>query len=256
MPASLFGPDLSSLGQLGVNAVGPLAAAGLNTFLAGQPGVYRTYPVSTLPPAIYSLAIRGAAVPFLPFYIYTFPISPSNVRKEVAGMANYYDVAGDSASLGVQRIADVYGLSPPTFTIQGTTGVKYHSTDGYLWTGLESILILQAALAQYFALVAEAGGSVGFGSSELPRLEWYDYFTSAFWQVVPMGPQGIYQDSASPQLLFYRYRLVAIQNLEAPLAEIADGVLGAISDGINAGISGLGQSLGSALGSYSPFGVD
>ena len=100
-------------------------------------------------------------------------------------------------------------------------------------------------------MASAAGGQSGGGSS-LPRLEFYDFFTSQFWQVAPLGPQGIQQDSRAPQLLFYQFRFVGIQNLEAPLAAGVDSVLGGLLGGVSSMISGIGSSLSSAVGSYSP----
>lgn len=233
------------LGDLASAALGPgLAAAIANT------SAYRTQPVSTFPPALYSLAIRSGSAPFLPYFVYTFPLSPSNLRKESAGMGNFYDVAGAPAGFGVARIPDVYGLSPPVYTISGTTGVKYHSTDRYLLTGLQSILVLQGAIAQYYALVASA---VQSGAQQLPRLEFYDFFQSDFYWVVPLNSQVISQDAARPQLVNYQLRLVAIQSLLQPLIADLDDLLGPLTEGVGSAINGLGTSLSSALGNYSQF---
>lgn len=239
--------SLTNLGEdltgLATNSLGPLLAG----VLAGT-GPYRTKPVNTLPPALYSLAIRTGSPPYLPLFIYLFPISPSNLQKQRAGMGNFYDVAGSPALAGVQRTPDLYGLSPPIWTISGTTGVKTHSTDHYLFTGLQSALILQGVIEQYFSLVAAAGGT------NLPRLEFYDYYASDFWQVVPLQPQTILQSASAPQLLQYQFRLVGIQSLLQPLTAAIDTLLSPLVASVGQGISSLGSSINSALGNYSPFG--
>jgi hypothetical protein len=242
-----------SLTSFAQNALGPAVGAGINAIINTTSG-FRTRPAGPLPPAIYALSIRGATPPYAPFFYYYFPISPSNITKEVVGMGNFYDVAGPTLNFGVQRIVDVYGEAPPILSIAGTTGVKYHSTDGGFLTGLESIQILQAAISQYFAAVTAAStAGAGAAGNSLPRLEFYDYFTSSFYQVVPLGSQGIRQDSRTPQLLFYNFRFVVVENLETALIGAIDSMLGPLGQGIDSAINGVSQSLGSALGSYSPF---
>lgn len=234
--SSLLGDAASAA----MNALGPAAAA----LLAGT-GPYRTQP-STTPFALFSLAIRSGTAPFLPLFIYTFPLSPTSLKKDVVGMAKIYDVAGPASTFGVTRIADVYGETLPVFSITGTTGVKYHSTDRFLLNGLESIQMLQGAIAQYFTLSAAAAAA----NTTMPRLEFYNYFASEFFQVVPIGPQGISQDNSRPQLLNYNFRWAAVYNLAAPIAAAIDSVVGAIAGPIESGISSLGSSISSAVTSY------
>jgi len=236
---------LGDVAQAAANALGPAAAA-----LLANTGPYRTQPATT-PTALFSMAIRQAQMPYLPLFIYTFPLSPSALRKDTVGMGNYYDVAGTPANFGVQRIVDIYGQTLPVFSLSGTTGVKYHSTDNFLTTGLESIQILQGAISQYFAMVA-AAGAVTNTATKLPRLEFYNYYSGEFYQVVPIGPQGISQDSNRPQLLNYQFKWVAVSNLAAPLAAAADAVIGAISGPISAGVSALGTSISNTVSAYSP----
>ena len=105
-----------ALASIGSNLLGPAAAAGLNALINPGNG-FRTQPAGPLPPALYSLAIRGAGAPYIPYFIYYFPISPSNVRKEVVGMGNYYDVAGSPFQFGVERVLISMGkarLSSPS----------------------------------------------------------------------------------------------------------------------------------------------
>lgn len=241
-----LGEDLVSTAA---NAGGP----GLESLLANT-GPFRTIPVANLPPALYSLSIRSGQPPFLPYFLYTFPLSPSTLRKERAGMGNFYDIAGIPQLAGVQRVPDVYGYSPPMWTIAGTTGVKRHSTDRNLFTGLQSALILQAVLEQYFSLLAAAQSNASPGSPmTLPRLELYDYFASDFWQVVPLGPMAIIQSNAAPQLVNYQIRLVGIESLAQPLISGIDSILGPLAQDISSGISSLSSTIQGALGQYNPW---
>ncbi len=231
-----------TLGNLTSNAL----AIGSAYFLQGK-GPNRTN-VAQTPPALYSLVLRAPTAPFLPLAIYSFPMSPQNIRREVTGMGNFYDVQGSPSNFGVNRIPDIYGQSPPIYSIAGTTGVKYHTRDGFLWTGLQSIEILTGIISQYFSLNAAAAQA---GSSNLFRLEFYDFYMGEFWQIIPLGPQGLQQSSARPQLVFYSFRFVATQSLEQPIAALFDPLLSALATPINQAFTDLGSSIGNFLGSYS-----
>src|SRR5579859_2208998 len=100
---------------------------------------FKTYPAPNLGQALYMLQIRSPQPASTVNTSYIFPLSPSSVRKDVTSLTTYYDVAGDSTNQGVQRIIDFYGVTPAMFVLEGTTGWKWHSTDGYQYTGLQSI---------------------------------------------------------------------------------------------------------------------
>ena len=217
---------ISSVTSLAENAIGPIA----ESLLVGFPSQYKTGDVS-LPPALYSLALRFPTPPYIPLFLYTFPISPRNISKSFAGMGFTYDVQGPPQSRGVTRIQDIYGESPPVWVIEGTTGQKTHSTDGGLFTGLESILLLQGVISQYYSLNAEQAQSAQ--NSEY-RLEFYDFYTSDFYQVIPIGPQFIRQDVRYPSLLFYRFTLVGIESLAQPITNIIDPIFDTFTQTVNA----------------------
>lgn len=185
-------------------------------FSLGQGQSFRTLPLPNLQLALYSLVIRD------PFYNivagYTFPISPSNIRKEINALTNYYDTQGPPYTQGVTRVVDVYGNSPVTYVIEGTTGWKLHSTDGYGLTGLQSIQALESVLQQ-FATLNETVIS-GQQQTNLYSLEFYDYFRGEFWQVVPCGPQILRQSRTRPLFVDYLFRLAGVQNLTSPLVLI------------------------------------
>jgi hypothetical protein len=233
---------LSALGNLTSNAL----AIGSAYFIQGK-GPNRTQ-VARTPPALYSLVLRGPSAPYLPLAIYSFPMSPQNIRRDVVGLGNTYNVQGNASNFGVTVIPDIYGQTPPVYTIQGTTGVKYHTRDGMVWTGLQSVQILTGIISQYFSLNAAVAQA---GSSNLFRLEFYDYYMEEFWQIVPLGPQGLMQSSARPQLVFYSFRWEAVQSLEQPIAALLDPLLSALGTPISQAFNGLGSSISNFLGSYS-----
>jgi len=235
-----------AIGELSSQALGSLAAYALSNV-----GPRRTKPAQT-PAGLYAIALRGPTAPYVPLAIYTFPLGPSQIKRQVVGMGNFYDVVGSPSNLGVTRIPDIYGQTAPIYTIAGTTGVKYHSGDNYLWTGLESINILFSIISQYFSLNAAQAQS---GQANLYILEFYDYYLGEFWQVVPLGPQGQSQSNAKPQLVFYDLRLVAIKGVEQPIQAALDPILTIISNGINSSFSSSISDFGGVIQSYSSFNV-
>lgn len=226
---------------LAANALGPAVAS-----LFQGNGLNRTKPATT-PVSLYSLALRGPSAPYIPIAIYTFPLTPANIRREVVGMGNFYNVMGTPATFGVNRIIDLYGQSPPIYTIMGTTGVKYHSRDGYMWSGLQSVQILDGIISQYFSLNAAAAQN---GNTNLYRLEFYDFYMGEFWEITPLGPQGLIQSNARPQLVNYQFRFVASSSLEQPIAAAVDPLLKTLTQGISKAFTSLSTNVSNFLSSY------
>lgn len=201
-------------------------------------------------PVLYSLRLCAPVVDSIELATYTFPLSPSALRMERSSLSSFSDTQGPPLTQGVSRVMDTYGLAPPIFTIEGTTGWDLHSGDGYSLTGLQSMQQLAQFLATYADLnqVQRAAGV-----PYLYSLEFYDYFTSNFWKVEPVGPQVFRQDASRPQLVYYRFRWAAT----IPAGGIAD-VLDEIGDALDVGSalasSNLAQGIGSTLGNYSPSG--
>ena len=236
----------NALSELGSLAIGPATAYALSNV-----GPRRTIPAQT-PAGLYAIALRSPTPPYIPLAIYTFPLGPSQIKRQVVGLGNFYDVLGGAGNLGVNRLPDIYGQTPPIYTIAGTTGVKYHSGDNYLWTGLESINILFNIISQYFALNAAQAQA---GQSSLYRLEFYDYYLGEFWQVVPLGGQDQMQNNAKPQLVYYNLRLVAIQSLDQPIGTLLDPIISVISNGINSAFNATQQAFSNLASNYSSFNV-
>lgn len=212
--------------QLGLNAGGisagvslPGPAIGLGVSIGSQIGpiagqTFRPQPIPNFRPALYQMVIRAPAPPFGVVFGYTFPISPANITKTPVALTNVYDVGSpDPNMLGVQRNADIFGQTPPMFAIEGTTGFQYHNTDGYTLTGIDSIIALQNLLQQYAALNQQ---QVQAQIADPYLLEFYDYYTNDYWQVVPMGPQSVTQDRSRPLLINYSFRFAGLRNLSAP----------------------------------------
>lgn len=219
------------------------------------PGIYggqsfQTIPLPNAQLALYRISIRGPNGGSV-VNDYTFPISPMNISKEFTAYTNIYDVAGEANTAGVARVADIYGNSPVTYTIAGTTGWQRHSTDNYRFTGMESIAAIQAALNSFAALNAQQQAS---NNSDLYTMEFYDYFAQEFWQVVPVGRQVISQDQARPLLFMYQFRLAGIKNLNSPEIDGTDDeVLNALSVSDSQAISQLNISVTTTLQGYANF---
>jgi hypothetical protein len=189
------------------------------TGLVGQS--FKTYPAPNTGLATYMLQIRSPQPASTVTASYIFPLSPSSVRKDSTGLTTYYDVAGDASNQGVQRIIDFYGITPVTYTIEGTTGWKWHQTDGYQYTGLQSIQVLENLLTQWANQNQQQiiNGNVG-----LYELWFFDYFRNQFWSVVPIGPQGIRQDERRPILVNYSFRLLGVYPIGAAQVPSADSL--------------------------------
>lgn len=222
----------------------------LNAAIGALPGLeqnFSTIPLSNFNTALYELAIRAPGSSQALISAYTFPISPSAVQKEVVAMTNIFDVRGSAAQNGVQRIADTYGDAPPIFVIRGTTGWQYHSTDGFAFTGLDSIIAVENLLQQ-FAQLNQVQAQV---NQPLYTLEFYDYFKGEFWQVVPMGPQGISQSNRRPLLFDYVFRFAAIRSLDSVVAiTINDPLAIEFSTPAAEAQSSLSLSITASLSSY------
>lgn len=169
---------------------------------------FRPQPIPNLRQARYGLTIVGPNSQ--PVQSYIFPLSPRNVRRQYVAMGNYYDVAGTAQQNGVNRIVDLYGNSPLTFLIEGTTGFQLHNTDGGQTTGIDSILNLQKMLNTYASLNQTAQNN---NQSALNTLEFSDFYLGSFWQVEPIGEQGFHQDAQQSLYVSYQFRLVGIKDL-------------------------------------------
>lgn len=199
--------------------------------------------------ALYTLSIRSPGFSALSFFTYTFPLSPNSIRKSFPAMSAMYDTAGSPLTSGVRRNFDDFGIAPVMYSIEGTTGVDRHSTDGYLFTGLQSIQQLQFILNTYAALNQQQKLA---NNPALYTLEFYDYFNGEYWQVQPIGDQDILQSERAPLLQYYRIRLAGIQPVSAPLISdiFADPIQQLFAAGAGAAASTVAGAINSVLVSY------
>lgn len=167
--------------------------------------------------ALYRLSIRYPYPPYPEYQSFTFPISPQRIRKVPIAMSQPYDTMGSAAQAGVNRQVDRYGMSPFTYEIEGTTGWDYHMTDGFQYPGIAAINNLIDMLYTYDQLNAEQMLSNNPNSY---IMEWSDFFNGEFYQVEPYGAQEIHQSERSPLLQYYRLKLVGIQPISDPIAEL------------------------------------
>jgi hypothetical protein len=206
---------------------------------------FNTYSATTTRPPLYTLSLRNpgnAATFFSGNTTYTFPIAPQFMRKEKMSLAQIMDIAGPSANQGVARNIDLFGEAPPIYTIRGTTGAKHHSTDGYIWDGIQSIQIVQNIIDQFWVKNA-AQIEAGQGGN-LFMLEFYDYYMNEYWQVVPIGPQGIEQNADKPLWAYYTFRFAAVKPVSAAIPAIAVDL---VFDTLGAnGLAGLALASGAS----------
>lgn len=125
-----------------------------------------------------------------------------------------YDTSGQPVQSGVNRDVDRYGTSPFTYEIEGTTGWDLHMTDGFSAPGLISIQNLQ----QMFLAYDENNAIQRLNNNPFTyTMEWADFFTGEYYQVEPAGPIEIHASDRAPLLQYFRFRLIGIQPIAAPL---------------------------------------
>src|SRR3954463_10204177 len=215
--------------------------------------MYRTQDVgNSSHPVLYQLSIRDPSQAYVDMSTYTFPLSPSNVRTEVNALSTFSDTQGTPLQNGVSRVVDSYGLAPPIITLAGTTGWDRHSTDGYVLTGLQSIILLRNFIEQYVHLNEVQRQS---GNTDMFCLEFYDFFTSQFGQVEPIGPQLIQQAAERPLLSSYRFRLAAVCPVRLNAINIADAMLHLLNVPVLQSIGSAAQSMNTMLTVYGPAGI-
>lgn len=210
---------------------------------------FSTVKVPNLRLALYTLSIRSPGFSLLSFFTYTFPISPSSVRKSFPAMSAIYDTAGSPLTAGVMRSFDDFGVAPVTYMIEGTTGWDRHQTDGYIFTGLQSIQQIQTLLTLYASLNQQQKQA---NNPSLYTLEFYDYFNQEYWQVQPVGEQEILQSERAPLLQYYRFKLAGIQTVSAPLISniFADPVQQLFAAGAGAAAGVVAGAISSVLTGY------
>ncbi|MDE3023422.1 MAG: hypothetical protein KGI54_16500 [Pseudomonadota bacterium] len=225
-------------------STGPLAPI-TNTSLQQS---FRQIMVPNTATALYTLSIRSPGSASLPYVVYTFPMSPQSIQRVKGFKSAAYETMGTVNQKGVLRQVDVYGESPVSYIIEGSTGWNRHSNDSYIYTGLQSIQYLQSVLDQYAELNQ---GQIQGNISQLYTLEFYDYFSQDFWQVEPVGEQGFTQDAGQPLYTRYRFNLVGIKKISAPIISSTSDVIGQLFQGaVGPAVSTLQNTISKTLSAY------
>jgi len=190
-------------------------AGGLLGSIPQVPQYFFTVPFANNQPVLYKLSLFTLGDPNAvgPTEEFIFPLTPAKVTKTVMNLTNYYDVQGNNTNYGVQRIIDVYGLTPPIITISGTTGFQFHSLDGYQWSGRSSFARLVALIQAYATAVAQANSSSQ--TTTLPLLQFTDSYTSEVYNVVPLNQQSYNMDVSRPIYQMYDLQFLA-QTTQTP----------------------------------------
>ncbi len=178
---------------------------------------YRNVPVINRISNLFSLRllqknkISNTQVPVTQYF---FPISPTGLTKTVPVLNEPYAIRGSHTTGGVQYDVDIYGQSPPIFSINGTTGWQYHSTDGNKYTGLASFHQLQKFFQEYHFLVLQASSQIRY------TIEFYDYFNNEFWEVIPIDKLIFQFTEAEPLFGKYGITLLATKEVKTPISKI------------------------------------
>lgn len=216
-----------------------------------MPQQFRTKDVGDYAPALYQVSIRAPGEAYAEVATYTFPITPTQLRVERNSMTTFSDTQGPAILQGVARIFDVYGYTPPIFTIEGTTGWDRHASDGYILTGLQSMQLLQQFIERYKTLNEIQRES---GNPFLYALEFYDYFSNNFWQIEPVGRQGFRQGNDRTKLVFYRFVWAGVQPVGMPLLGEADALLTTFATPAATAAIAAVRTLNAMALAYSPVG--
>ena len=215
--------------------------------------MFRTEPVGLGSiPAMYQLSIRSPGPTFSEIATYTFPITPSQLRMDFSSLSSFTDTQGPPISRGVTRVMDTYGLAPPVYTLEGTTGYDRHMSDGFVLSGIQSMLLLNQFLAQY-ATMNQVQRAVG--NPQLFTLEFYDYYMNQYWVVEPIGPQVYRQGNDKPTLIYYRFRWAAVCPAGVPLLNAIDALANLLLTPAQQAAINAAITLNTFLFAYSPGGV-
>jgi hypothetical protein len=225
---------------------GAIGAGDVTYSSTKQAQQFRTYPIPNYNLALYQLQIRDSSGALQDSYI--FPLSPESYRKEYSGLTNYYDVQGDNSNAGVLRVIDSYGLTPPTIILEGTTGWKLHQSDGYQYTGLQSISRIEAFLVSY---INKNQTQIAAGNQNLFELWFFDFFRNEYWIVEPIGPQGIRQSSARPLYVSFSFRFVSRGAVPSSQIALPDNILQLLSASSTTGAQNFQSFASSFTTAYS-----
>lgn len=209
--------------------------------MSGALQLFRTLTSPAVQPALYQLSIRAPGEAFGELMTYTFPITPSSIQTVRTGLSTYAETQGPSQQDGVTRQIDTFGLSPPTFLIEGTTGWDFHSADGFILTGLASMHLLQSILQTYASLNKQQQES---GNPQMYTLEFYDFFGDNFWQVEPIGPQILRQSNDRPLLSYYKFRLVGVRPIGVTALTVVDLIATSLA-------TAVGYVIGNTINTFS-----
>ena len=184
----------------------------LNPLVASIPTVPQYFfaiPFANNQAVLYKLSIVSNGVPGVILPDFIFPLTPNNIQKQSVSLTNYYDVSGpaDSINIGVQRIIDIYGLTPPIITISGTTGFQFHSLDQFQWSGKASFARLVQFIQTY--IFAAASATTSSQITNIPTLQFTDGFTGEVFNLVPLNQQLYSQDANRPIYQTYNLQFLA-----------------------------------------------
>lgn len=202
--------------------------------------------------ALYQLSIRNPSQSYAELSTYTFPLTPTSVRSEPSSLSTIMDTQGPPVQNGVSRVVDTFGLSPPMFIIEGTTGWDRHSADAFALTGLQSMITLRNFLEQYVQLNQV---QIQSGNPNLYALEFYDYFTSQFWQVEPVGRQSVIQSVRQPTLSYYRFQWAGVCPVRQPVENEVDQLAYLLALSVSQSVTNTLQTINDMTLAYTPAGV-
>jgi hypothetical protein len=76
-----------------------------------------------------------------------------------------------------------------------------------------------------------------------------------FWQIEPVGPQGIRQSNDRPLLAYYRFRWIGVAPVGMPVAGEIDAIANTLLTPAAQAAINAARTLGAVLVAYSPGGI-
>ncbi len=181
--------------------------------------------VTDAPPVLELRLIDGKSKSTLREFL--FAVTPQSLALVRHPLTSVYYTAGDSSTGGVSTVADVYGMTPPVWTIQGTPGIQSHSavsstTNRRIVTnGRQALEELKAFLIDYQNRVADARAA----RLPIPIIHLNDGINAETWEVVPAQTFSIAWGADTPFWGNYNLSFAGINDLSKP-RRTADSLFG------------------------------
>ncbi len=203
--------------RLGVAAVGPAICynGSMPDFNAAK--LIPDSPNITQNPAILELRlVDGKSGAIIREFL--FAITPQSLTLNRIPLSSVYYTSGGANTGGINAVADVYGMSTPVWSLQGTPGAQPHtaisSTTGAQITteGQQALSELRDFMMEYQTRVADARAA----RLPIPLIYLNDGINGETWEVVPSQAFNLSWTTSAPFWGNYVVGFTGITDLSKP----------------------------------------